>query len=85
MIRLDVYVSRGCANCEYARGLAAATAHAYPEIHVQVLELSQVADLPEEVFATPSYLLNGRVISLGNPDKERLFALLDQVLGAESS
>jgi hypothetical protein len=31
---------------------------------------------PEYVVAAPTYVLNGRVISLGNPYREELFAYL---------
>ncbi len=31
-----------------------------------------VTPLPEDVFAVPTYLLNGRVISLGNPTRIEL-------------
>lgn len=78
--RLDVYVLGGCQNCIYARDLAAAAAAAFSQLQVRVLELDQVRELPDEVFATPTYLLNGRVISLGNPDKDHLFVLLGEAL-----
>ena len=73
---LTVYIITGCANCEFARELAAEAGRAYPALRVQVLDLSQVADPPDTVFATPTYLLDGKVISLGNPDPQELLALL---------
>lgn len=78
MNHLDIYVSAGCPNCRFARGLARRTAEAFPAIRVQVLDIDRVSDPPEAVFATPSYLLDGRLISLGNPDEGELFALLTQ-------
>lgn len=80
--QLDVYVSGGCENCVYARSLAAAAAAAFPQLRIRVLEVDQVRELPDEVFATPTYVLNGRVVSLGNPDEEHLFALLGEALKA---
>lgn len=85
MIRLDVYVSRGCPNCRFARGLAQRAAVAFPAIRVQILEMDEVVDPPEIVFATPTYLLDGRLISLGNPDEGELFALLERHLAAASA
>lgn len=80
MVRLDVYVRRGCDNCDFARRLAAETAQAFPALRVRVLELDSVLQPPEVVFATPTYLLNGTVISLGNPGREELHALIARAL-----
>jgi hypothetical protein len=35
---------------------------------------------PDPVVAVPTYLLNGRVVSLGNPYPEELFARLHEVV-----
>lgn len=75
-VTLDVYVISGCANCEYARGLASRVADAFPSVHVQVVDLMTLAEPPEAVFAAPTYVVNGKVVSLGNPDDQELFALL---------
>lgn len=40
-------------------------------VKVEMLDTA-VTPLPENVFAVPTYLLNGRVISLGNPTREEL-------------
>jgi hypothetical protein len=34
------------------------------------------ADLPEDLFAVPSWYLNGRRVSLGNPTFDELLALV---------
>ena len=75
---LDVYVSEGCENCRYARMLAHMAAEAFPAVRVRILELNEEADTPANVFATPTYLLNGRVVSLGNPGQAELYALLEK-------
>ena len=82
MVTLDVYVSHDCAHCEFSRELAARAAQAFPSARVQVLELSYFTELPEDVFATPTYLLNGKVVFLGNPDEQELFALLANSVAA---
>jgi hypothetical protein len=75
--RLDVYVSRHCSNCGEARLLADEAAAAYPAVSVRVIDLDDAdAAHPEFVVAAPMYVLNGRVISLGNPYREELFAHL---------
>ena len=75
---LEIYVAPDCFGCETARDLAG-TIHAFgwPHLEVRLLDLSEPhVTRPPEVFAVPTYLLDGRVISLGNPEREWL---LDQV------
>jgi hypothetical protein len=74
---LEVYVSRHCPNCGEARQLAEAAAARFPGVVVRVIDLDRAATPPPEaVVAVPTYLLDGRVLSLGNPYPEELFARL---------
>ena len=75
---MEVYVSSECPNCGEAVRLAAEAAARYPHVVVQVIDLRQLDGKPppERVVAVPTYLLNGRVVSLGNPYPEELFARL---------
>jgi alkyl hydroperoxide reductase subunit AhpF len=76
--RLEVYVSSECFNCGEAVRLAREAAVRYPNIVIRVIDLDQLDGKPppDPVVAVPTYLLNGRVISLGNPYPEELFARL---------
>src|SRR5215470_11397747 len=76
--RLDVYVSGECPNCGEAAELAEQAAARYPTIVVRVIDLDLLEGRPppDPVVAVPTYLLNGRVISLGNPYPEDLFTRL---------
>jgi alkyl hydroperoxide reductase subunit AhpF len=76
--RLEVYVSSECLNCGEAVRLAAEAAARYPNVVVRVIDLDQLngSPPPDPVVAVPTYLLNGRVVSLGNPYPEELFARL---------
>ena len=77
--RLDVYVSSVCLNCGEAVGLAEETAARYPNVMVRVIDLDQVGSPPPDpVVAVPTYVLNGRVVSLGNPYPEELFGRLHE-------
>jgi hypothetical protein len=80
LVTLDIYVVSGCANCSYAAQVARAIAAVYPQVHVQVWDMAQTVAIPEAVFAAPTYVLNGRVVSLGNPDEETLGQWLEQAL-----
>jgi alkyl hydroperoxide reductase subunit AhpF len=80
--RLEVYVSSECPNCAEAVRLAEEAAARYPNIVVQLIDLDDLdgGPPPDPVVAVPTYLLNGRVISLGNPDAEHLFGRLNGAL-----
>jgi hypothetical protein len=48
-------------------------------VAVEVVDISQPgAPVPPQVFATPTYILNNRVVSLGNPSLEHLCRLLGE-------
>lgn len=76
--RLDIYVMQECFGCDMARQLASKIrACALPDVEVRVIDLSDPATVqPESVFAVPTYLLNGRVLSLGNPELDWLYRQL---------
>lgn len=78
--RLEVYVSNECPNCGEAVRLAEEAALRYPNVLVCVIDLDQLngGPPPDPVVAVPTYLLNGRVVSLGNPYPEELFARLHE-------
>jgi hypothetical protein len=62
--------------------LAKEAAARYPTIVVRVIDLDQLdgGPPPDPVVAVPTYLLNGTVISLGNPYPEDLFARLHEAV-----
>ena len=76
--RLEVYVSSECPNCGEAVRLAEEAAERFPNVVVRVIDLDQLdgSAPPDPVVAVPTYLLNGRVVSLGNPYPEELFTHL---------
>jgi hypothetical protein len=75
---LDIYVAPDCFGCETARNLAGVIrALDWPDLEVRLLDLSTPGVIrPATVFAVPTYVLDGRVISLGNPEQEWLLAQL---------
>jgi hypothetical protein len=80
--RLDVYVSRGCLNCDESVRLAEEAAARYPGVVVRVIDLDTDRNPPPDpIVAVPTYVLDGRVVSLGNPYPERLFAQLREAVG----
>lgn len=73
-MHLEIYISDQCANCQEAIMIAKA-ARSMTGLEVTIINL----DAPEQtvhpqVVAVPTYVLNGRVISLGNPEREAFLA-----------
>ena len=79
---LEVYVSSECPNCDEAVRLAEEAAARYPDVVVRLIDLDELGGNPppDPVVAVPTYLLNGQVVSLGNPYPEDLFARLDEAV-----
>jgi len=71
-MHLDVVVKPNCPSCDEARRLAREAGERFPDLRVRVIELDGRAPAPASVVATPTYLLDGRVVSLGNPGVEQL-------------
>jgi hypothetical protein len=75
MTRLEIYVVQGCPSCVEARRIGQRIAQ-LPDVDVHVIELESGETPPASVVAVPTYVLDGRVISLGNPDPRVLVARL---------
>ncbi|HET8851413.1 MAG TPA: thioredoxin family protein [Ktedonobacteraceae bacterium] len=75
-MQLNIYVTSQCANCGEAL-LIAERARTIAGLKVAVIHLDQPGQsIPPRVVAVPTYLLNGRVVSLGNPEREEFLAML---------
>ena len=85
--RLQVVVDRTCVGCETARRLAIQVRSAgLPGIDVDVIDLDEPGAVrPGAVFAVPTYLLDGRILSLGNPEPAWLLARLAVALASEEA
>jgi len=75
--RVEIYVVEHCQLCEYAYEIAEGIREEFPGVDLRIVDLSQTTEpIPDAVFATPTYLLNGRLWSLGNPSREEIQARL---------
>ncbi|MER3459356.1 MAG: hypothetical protein C4309_12650 [Chloroflexota bacterium] len=79
-VTLRVYVDRDCWNCQEARALAQEMAAMFPSLRVELIDLEQAGSRPDTIFATPTFVLNDRVISLGNPSRAALCQHILQAL-----
>ena len=82
--QLEIYVDNHCLGCEEAVALSKAVADRFPEIEVSVRQLNRADRWPKSVVAVPTYLLEGRVLSLGNPDATWLFDQMEEALGVSA-
>ncbi len=83
-ITLDVYVSAHCWQCPEAQRLAQEAQGEFPTIAVHVIDLDQPGAMkPAFVFAVPTFVLDGQVISLGTPTREILHRKIGEALVLE--
>jgi len=78
MIKLQVYTLADCWTCEETERIVTDVVSRFPNVEVAVLDMMS-AEKPDDVFAVPTYLINGRIVSLGNPTREELMQKLMSV------
>lgn len=67
-IRLEVYVDDECLVCSRSLAIASQIRTAFPDVVVVVVGPESDDGLHRHlVAAVPTYILNGQVVSLGNP------------------
>lgn len=81
---LRVYVEAGCRNCDRALRLVEEARERFLALDVQVVDVADPSsERREEVFAVPTFVLDGRVVSLGNPRRSRLVSEIAAALERE--
>ena len=76
---LRVFVIEHCATCDEARSIAIHIEQEYPEVTVEVVDIGDTeVVVPETVFATPTFMLNNRIVSLGNPYPEEIARVIEE-------
>ena len=66
--------------------MMAEVAQRFPQLVAEIINLDEPeAQPPDNVFAVPTYVLDGKVIFLGNPYREQMFAKLSAALFPTSS
>ena len=79
-MRLEIFIANHCDNCQEARHVAE-TARSVEGLEVCVIDLdSAPLPAPPSIVAVPTYVLEGRVVSLGNPSREAFLAMLRQAV-----
>ncbi len=75
MPKLDVYIEDTCWACAESRRIVAYIAPLVPDVDIELRDL-QDQRRPGAVFASPTYVLDGQVVYLGNPTREELLQKL---------
>ncbi len=72
-VTIEIFVANHCPTSQFAQEIANQITQHFPSICLRVTNVTDAdAVVPEIVFATPTYLLNGRVWSLGNPSWQQV-------------
>ena len=71
MIKLDVYISESCWSCRETERIVEDMRKQFPDVDMKLLDIDP-DDWPHAVFAVPTWVLDGQVISLGNPTRDGL-------------
>lgn len=78
---LRIYVSQHCATCGEAVRLAGEIKRRFTGLDLQLIDLdADGSQNLDNVFSVPTYVLDGRTVSLGNPDPEMFFSRLTKVI-----
>ena len=76
--RLDIYIDQACPGCARALELAAQVRETLPRVEVRIFDLARSSiKKPPSVFAVPTYLLDGKTVSLGNPNLQELVSKIE--------
>ena len=73
---LTVFVSEHCFNCRESLVIAEEIKQKYPDVVVTVFNIDNGARPDADIFAVPTYALNGKVVFLGNPTDKEIESLL---------
>ena len=79
-VELQVFVEAGCQLCDRARLLSGAVDSDYPALAVRVIDIGDTPAHDDAVFAVPTFVLNGRLLSLGNPQNSHLRQEIETLL-----
>lgn len=77
---LRIFIRDNCSGCQEAQQIAVWIKQDYPQLTVELVDIANPqARVPEAVFATPTYMLDNQIVSLGNPSLAEVAAWLASV------
>jgi hypothetical protein len=80
-LALQIFVDGECPGCAEARRLATIAQEHLPLLEIELIDVTvQGTLIPKQVFAVPTYVLNGKTLWLGNPDELEFIQHLKAVI-----
>ncbi|MCA1600791.1 MAG: hypothetical protein LC776_03780 [Acidobacteria bacterium] len=80
-LTLRIYVAQHCPSCDEANRLADEVRKRFARVNLEVIDLSAEGSRNlDDVFSVPTFVLDGRTFSLGNPAPAELFTRLTEAL-----
>ena len=79
---LQVFVEPACDTCRRAIRLAEGVDAAYAQLAVDIVDIRSCESERDDVFAVPTFVLNDRLLSLGNPQESTLRREIELLLRA---
>lgn len=77
---LRIFVAQDCPGCVEARAIAERIEQDYPNFNVEIIDIADdQKTVPDRIFATPTYMLNNRIVSLGNPRPDEIARWTEEV------
>ncbi len=65
---LKIFITQDCPNCAETLLIVHHIRQDHPHLSIEIIDIAdQQATVPEAIFATPTFMLDNRVVSLGNP------------------
>ena len=74
---LTVFVSDHCFNCKESLSIADQIRKRHPHVRVTVFNVDH-AKPHVDIFAVPTYALDGAIVFLGNPTEQQIHDLLGE-------
>lgn len=79
MMRLEIYIGAHCFNCDEAMAIAEA-AQTIAGLDVSIVDVDDPASDPSmRIVAVPTYVLDGHIIALGNPERQSFLSHLQSI------
>ncbi len=83
---LSLYISSECFSCQESILMMADVERSFPQLRTEIVNLDDAqAEKPDSVFAVPTYVLDGQILSLGNPHREVFISLIRNALSSSIS
>jgi hypothetical protein len=73
---IRVYIDDHCIGCRRAKELVERAQAARRDVDIQAVEVDGEAEIPESLFALPTWYTGGQIWKLGNPSWDELTAIL---------